>query len=312
MAESSPTFLVPTLNIPAPEADLQDATSEIESAETEVQPDGSASQTAVMAGIEASEEALGQGWEQIPVADADGAFNIGPSDQLLMPPGVTEEDILGPGALAQDADIVDDGTLEQIFVTARKRGELLQDVPFSLAAQTEEKIRNSGAQNLEELSYNVAGFTVQNLGPGQSQVAIRGVAAGQIVRDQPGVKEQVEAVRAIAEDLGAGEFQWAVKPEERTRLWQARHDAAYAAKALKPGGRILATDVCVPISRLCDRLARRALEMGGTCTGEHGVGMGKMKYMRAEHGDAVDVMRMIKQAIDPENLMNPGKMLPPS
>ena len=96
-----------------------------------------------------------------------------------------------PGALAQDADVVDDGTLEQIFVTARKRGELLQDVPFSLAAQTEEKIRNSGAQNLEELSYNVAGFTVQNLGPGQSQVAIRGVAAGQIVRDQPGVKEQV-------------------------------------------------------------------------------------------------------------------------
>ena len=94
-------------------------------------------------------------------------------------------------ALAQDADEITDGAIEQIFVTARKRGELLQDVPFSLAAQTEEKIRNSGAQNLEELSYNVAGFTVQNLGPGQSQVAIRGVAAGQIVRDQPGVKEQV-------------------------------------------------------------------------------------------------------------------------
>jgi D-lactate dehydrogenase (cytochrome) len=176
---------------------------------------------------------------------------------------------------------------------------------------------------------------------------------------EAGVKEQVEAVGAIAKEHGAGAFQWTVKPEERTRLWQARHDAAYAAKALKPGGRILATDVCVPISRLadciletkadlartrlvaplvghvgdgnfhlapafdpkdeeevaqlhwlCDRLAKRALEMGGTCTGEHGVGLGKIKYMRAEHGDAVDVMRAIKQAIDPENLMNPGKMLP--
>jgi len=176
---------------------------------------------------------------------------------------------------------------------------------------------------------------------------------------EAGVKEQVEAVSAIAAESGGNEFQWAARPEERARLWQARHDAAYAAKALKPGGRILATDVCVPISRLadcimetkadlaqtrliaplvghvgdgnfhlapafdpddaeeveqlewlCDRLAKRALEMGGTCTGEHGVGLGKIKYMRAEHGDAVDVMRMIKQAIDPENLMNPGKMLP--
>jgi D-lactate dehydrogenase (cytochrome) len=176
---------------------------------------------------------------------------------------------------------------------------------------------------------------------------------------EAGVREQVGQVAAIAAELGAGEFQWTTKPEERTRLWQARHDAAYAAKALKPGGRILATDVCVPISRLCDcimetkadlaqtrlvaplvghvgdgnfhlapafdpndaeeveelhwlcdRLAKRALEMGGTCTGEHGVGLGKMKYMRAEHGDAVDVMRAIKQALDPENLMNPGKMIP--
>jgi D-lactate dehydrogenase (cytochrome) len=176
---------------------------------------------------------------------------------------------------------------------------------------------------------------------------------------EAGVKEQVEQLRAISGELGGGEFQWATKPEDRSRLWQARHDAAYAAKALKPGGRILATDVCVPISRLCDcimetkadlaetrlvaplvghvgdgnfhlapafdpndkqevaelewlcgRLAKRALAMGGTCTGEHGIGMGKMKYMRAEHGDAVDVMRAIKHAIDPENLMNPGKMLP--
>ena len=174
-----------------------------------------------------------------------------------------------------------------------------------------------------------------------------------------GVQEQAEAVGEIASEFGGNDFQWTDRVEERNRLWQARHDAAYAAKALKPGGKILATDVCVPISRLCecimetkadlaqtkliaplvghvgegnfhlapafdpedeeeveqlawicDRLAKRALEMGGTCTGEHGIGLGKIKYMRAEHGDAVDVMWMIKRAIDPENLMNPGKMLP--
>lgn len=82
-------------------------------------------------------------------------------------------------------------TLEEILVTARKRSESLQDVPFSINAQTEERMRDSGITNIEEIARNVAGFTVQNLGPGQSQVAIRGISAGQIVRDQPGVKEQV-------------------------------------------------------------------------------------------------------------------------
>jgi iron complex outermembrane receptor protein len=82
-------------------------------------------------------------------------------------------------------------TLEEIIVTARKRSESLQDVPFSINAQTEGRMRDSGINNVEEIARNVAGFTVQNLGPGQSQVAIRGISAGQIVRDQPGVKEQV-------------------------------------------------------------------------------------------------------------------------
>lgn len=176
---------------------------------------------------------------------------------------------------------------------------------------------------------------------------------------EAGVAEQVELFSEIAGEHGGGEFQWASTPEARTTLWQARHDVAYAVKALVPGGRILATDVCVPISRLtecimettadiaetsltapivghvgdgnfhlavpfapddteaarqlewlCERLANRALAMEGTCTGEHGIGLGKIKYMRSEHGDAVDVMRSVKQAIDPENLMNPGKMLP--
>ena len=81
--------------------------------------------------------------------------------------------------------------LEEVVVTARKRSETLQDVPFSIAAKTEAQLRRSGATNLETMADGVAGLAVQNLGPGQSQVAIRGISAGQIVRDQPGVKEQV-------------------------------------------------------------------------------------------------------------------------
>ena len=82
-------------------------------------------------------------------------------------------------------------TFEEIIVTATKRAAAIQDVPFSVNAQTQDDIEKLGSSNLEELSRNVAGLTIQNLGPGQSQVAVRGVSAGQIVRDQPGVKEQV-------------------------------------------------------------------------------------------------------------------------
>ena len=89
-------------------------------------------------------------------------------------------------AAAQDRDVVD-----EIVVTATRRAETVQDVPFSVNAQTQNDIQRSGSQSLEDVARNVAGLTIQNLGPGQSQVAIRGVSAGQIVRDQPGVKEQV-------------------------------------------------------------------------------------------------------------------------
>lgn len=175
-----------------------------------------------------------------------------------------------------------------------------------------------------------------------------------------GVKEQVERFGEIAREYGGGDFQWAVKPEERTRLWQARHDAYWACFTLRPGAKAIATDVCVPISRLAEcveetqrdiadsrlvspivghvgdgnfhlnllvdmndadeiartealleRLVRRALAMEGTCTGEHGVGQAKMKYMGEEHApQTLDVMRAIKQALDPLGIMNPGKMLP--
>jgi D-lactate dehydrogenase (cytochrome) len=173
-----------------------------------------------------------------------------------------------------------------------------------------------------------------------------------------GVAEQVAIVKDIAGDYGGDDFRWATTQEERSKLWQARHDAYYAALALRPGSQGWATDVCVPISRLAeciaetksdlaqssipsalvghvgdgnfhlvfmidpqrpeeiaeasrlnDRMVARALQMEGTCTGEHGIGYGKMDFLFAEHGEAVEVMRTIKQAIDPDNLMNPGKIV---
>jgi D-lactate dehydrogenase (cytochrome) len=175
-----------------------------------------------------------------------------------------------------------------------------------------------------------------------------------------GVAEQAETVQAIAGELGGADFQWATRPEDRSRLWQARHDAYFACLQLKPGCRCFPTDVCVPISRLAEciaatnediaqvhipialfghvgdgnfhlvvlvdrnnpqdmaeaawiseRVVERAIVMEGTCTGEHGVGLGKRKYLVPEHGAvAVDVMRMLKTALDPHNLLNPGKILP--
>jgi D-lactate dehydrogenase (cytochrome) len=172
------------------------------------------------------------------------------------------------------------------------------------------------------------------------------------------VAEQAEAVKALSDGFAGGEFRWTASAEERSRLWQARHNAAYASKALRKGAEVWATDVCVPISRLAEcivetqkdisefgliapivghvgdgnfhvtliadktnaeemrranefneRLVMRALAMEGTCTGEHGVGMGKMDFLVAEHGEAMSVMRSIKKALDPDNIMNPGKIL---
>jgi D-lactate dehydrogenase (cytochrome) len=174
------------------------------------------------------------------------------------------------------------------------------------------------------------------------------------------VVEQAEAVQAIAKEHGGMDFVWATRPEERSQLWQARHDAYFACLQIRPGSRAVSTDVCVPISRLAEcvhetmedvksyiapvpllghigdgnfhlmflvdpakpeetelakafnqRLIERALRLEGTCTGEHGVGMGKIGSMRMELGDDVmDVMRDIKRVFDPDNLMNPGKVVP--
>ena len=172
------------------------------------------------------------------------------------------------------------------------------------------------------------------------------------------VAEAASAVQEIAAENSGSDFQWATTTEDRAKLWTARHNAFYAALALRPGFKPWTTDVCVPISRLAEciletradvkasgllaplaghvgdgnfhliflmdpndptelpkakainaRLVERALAMGGTCSGEHGVGVGKMDYLPAEHGESLEVMKAIKRALDPENRMNPGKMI---
>ena len=170
--------------------------------------------------------------------------------------------------------------------------------------------------------------------------------------------DQAVMLQSLAAEHGGQEFQWKRTLEDKDELWSARHDAYYAAHALRPNSKVFITDVCVPISRLADciadtkrdlsqasfpatvvghvgdgnfhvlcvldadnvqqfeeasrfadRIVERALEMGGTCTGEHGIGYGKIKYLKAEHGPALEVMRVIKKTLDPDNRMNPGKII---
>ncbi len=173
-----------------------------------------------------------------------------------------------------------------------------------------------------------------------------------------GVKEQAETVQALAGEHGGNAFEWATTPEERTRLWAARHNAYFAAIQSRPGCKAISTDTCVPISRLADclldsvaeadasgipyflvghvgdgnfhfgylldpnipeerekaeqlnrQLVARALRLGGTCTGEHGVGIHKMDFLVDETGaGAVEMMRAVKRALDPQNILNPGKI----
>jgi len=175
---------------------------------------------------------------------------------------------------------------------------------------------------------------------------------------QASVEEQAQTVQDIARENGGMDFKWASKAEDRNRLWSARHQAYFACLQIRPGARIISTDVCVPISRLTEcivetskdiarasmpvplfghvgdgnfhcaipvrpgneadlaearafneRLVDRALAMEGTCTGEHGIGFGKIGSLRKELGVAVDLMATLKHAVDPENLMNPGKIV---
>lgn len=173
-----------------------------------------------------------------------------------------------------------------------------------------------------------------------------------------GVAEQTELFNEIASDFGGSEIQWVTTVEERNNLWKARHNAYYGMLAYRPGSQGIATDACVPISRLADcisesvadieeldliapiighvgdgnfhisplfmmddpdevaraetmieRLSLRTIAMEGTCTGEHGIGQGKRRFLRLEHGTGADVMAAIKRSIDPDNIMNPGKVV---
>lgn len=174
------------------------------------------------------------------------------------------------------------------------------------------------------------------------------------------VDEQAALFEAIARDNGAQDFHWTREAQARTRLWKARHDAAWASLAFRPGAKVIATDVCVPLSRLAEcvlaskadlarldllgmvvghvgdgnfhvavlfdpanadevarvkgfsrDLALRAIAMEGTCTGEHGVGQGKIAYLDAEFGEGLDMMRAVKRALDPQGILNPGKIFHP-
>ena len=170
--------------------------------------------------------------------------------------------------------------------------------------------------------------------------------------------EQVETVQQLATEQGGADFQWATQPEDRTRLWNARHNAYFACLQQRPGCKAISTDTCVPISRLAeslegacaileewehptmivghvgdgnfhcvilvnpddaaemsraeklnDRIVRLALSLDGTCTGEHGIGLHKIGFLLEEAGeDTVDLMRRIKLALDPQNILNPGKI----
>jgi D-lactate dehydrogenase (cytochrome) len=178
--------------------------------------------------------------------------------------------------------------------------------------------------------------------------------------DEAAVKQQATEVRAITDATGGRDFEWATRPEDRSRLWKARHAAYFAGLQLRPGSRPSTTDVCVPISKLaqcvsetaaeldrasfpytivghvgdgnfhvlmlvdpndarqwqeCERinsnLVHRAIAMDGTCTGEHGIGLHKQAFMQLEHGESgVDLMRAVKRALDPNNVLNPAKVIP--
>ena len=174
-----------------------------------------------------------------------------------------------------------------------------------------------------------------------------------------GVEDDARYVEELARENGGGDFAWATRQEDRSRLWRARHNAYFAGIGLRPGCRALTTDVCVPVSELAaaidatvadvaglpfpapllghvadgnfhvmllidpddaedrrlaegvyDRIVDRAIAAGGTCTGEHGVGLGKRRALGAQSGEAVEVMRALKHALDPSDCLNPGKVLP--
>ena len=303
--------------------------------------------------------------------------------------GTIRENVLGLTAVLADGRIVHTGGRARKSAAGYDLTHLLTGAEGTLGVIAEVTLRLHGIP--EETAAAVCAFasvddavrtvieTVQSGVPvarmellDDAMVAACNAYSGLALPEQPmlflefhgsraAVAEQSEHVASIAMTNSGAGFEWSTRPEERTRLWEARHNAYYAALALAPGKKGFTTDVCVPVSRLAevivrtridldgtrlaaplvghvgdgnfhlillvdpddsdeiaeaeafhDRLIARALEAGGTCTGEHGIGTGKRRFLALEHGDALHAMRAIKAALDPLGLMNPGKLLPDS
>jgi D-lactate dehydrogenase (cytochrome) len=294
------------------------------------------------------------------------------------------ENVLGLKVVLADGRLIETGTrarkssagydLTRLFVGSEGTLGILTEVTLRLHAQPEavtaaicafETIEGAVRTVIEAIQLGVSVARIEFLDEHQVDAVNRYSHLGLRVKptllfefhgvSQRAVKEAATMAQELAAEHGGLGFEWRTTLAEREELWKARHDVYYATRALRPGSRVLTTDVCVPISRLAEcivetrmeldrasfpavmvghvgdgnfhvqclldesqlaeaaefseRLVDRAQAMGGTCSGEHGIGLGKKKYLEREHGAAVDVMRALKRTLDPENRMNPGKVL---
>ena len=321
-----------------------------------------------------------------PGADASlgGMASTAASGTTAVRYGTMRENVLGLTVVLADGRIIRTGTrarksaagydLTRLFVGTEGTLGVITEITLRLHAQPEAvsvavagfpTIRAAIDTVIEVIQLGVNPARIEFMDENQVKAVNRYSAIGlaecpTILFEFHGVSVgNVTESAAMAEELckahGCLSFEMQTSPAAREHLWKARHDAYFAARALRPGSRVTISDVCVPISRLAQcivdtradldrerfpaaivghvgdgnfhvlslhsdeerpeaeafahRLVERALAMGGTCSGEHGVGLGKKKYLEAEHGEALAVMRAIKQALDPENRMNPGKIL---
>jgi D-lactate dehydrogenase (cytochrome) len=269
--------------------------------------------------------------------------------------GTMRENVLGLTVVTPDGRIVRTGGRARKSAAGYDLTRLYVGAEGTLGIITEIQLRLYGIELLDDVQMDVC-IKYSKLEGYKSAPTLFFEFHG----SEAGVQEQAEMMQGIAAEHGGSAFEWATRPEDRGRLWKARHAAYYASKACYPGKEAFATDACVPISRLADcvleskadadatglvapivghvgdgnfhltvlfdpnsaaerasaeglakRVSMRAIAMGGTCTGEHGIGVHKLEALVAEHGEAVELMQTIKRALDPRNIMNPGKTVPP-